>query len=174
MRGDPPVVSKPKPTRVKKAKCAKGPRPGSRKDLEVRLEALIRQIVWWRDGSQCVERFVDGGRCSGGIQWGHFTPRKQSRWLKLTIQSFCQCRNHNGLHDKGSQTMANAINHLLGPEWIQRHELERDAHRYPNDKVHVEDLKARLQVYEMLWEHRPTLYDTKELIARGYYGPPTG
>jgi hypothetical protein len=93
--------------------------------------------------------------------------------MKLTIQTFCQCKNHNGLHDKGSQTMANAINQLLGPEWVQRHEAERDAHRSPNNKVGIEVLKARLQLYEMLWAHRPALYDTNELRARGYYGLPT-
>ncbi len=148
----------PKPKRRKKTE---------RQALEAELEKLIREIVWWRDGGKCIEADVDGIRCGGSIQWGHFTPRGQSKWLKFTLATFCQCRNHNALHDKGSQTMALAVGKLLGLDWIERHEANRDSHR--GCKIHEYDLQERLEEYRLLWEMRPSLHDTKTLIEGGYY-----
>ncbi len=42
----------PKPKRGRK----KAKRSNSRKELEKRLEALIRQIVWWRDGGKAIRK----------------------------------------------------------------------------------------------------------------------
>lgn len=153
-----------------KTKINPAPKPvrKTRKQLEAELETIIRQIVWWRDGGECVEKEVDGARCGGVIQWGHYTPRRQSAWLKFTLATFCQCRNHNGLHDRGSQTMAYAIANLLGKEWQARHEVERDAHRR-GYKIPIWELEERLERYRTLWENRPSVYTTRDLEKMGYY-----
>ena len=157
--------------RVPKQKAEKKPKQkrtkSTRKQLEAQLEALIRQIVWWRDGGRCIEADIDGVRCGGGIQWGHFTPRRQSAWLKFTLATFCQCRNHNGLHDKGSQTMGLAVDMLLGTEWHRQHEIERDAHR--NAKITTSDLQDRLKFYQELWDNRPSVFAPEMLKELGYY-----
>lgn len=145
-------------------------RAAPRKDLERRLEDAIRELVFWRDGNTCIEHAIDGCRCGGGPQWGHFVPRKQSRWLKLMYyNTWVQCRDHNGLHDKGDQTMSTAIAALLGPGYGLMMNAERDYGR--GRKVTEEDLKCRLEIVQSLLDHRPTFYDTEELVRKGYYGP---
>jgi hypothetical protein len=87
----------------------------------------------------------------------------------MYYNTFCQCRNHNGLHRHEDQTMATAIAALLGPDWMLMLNEERDRGR--GRKVTVEDLRCRLELVQSLLDHRPALHDLKELIALGYYGP---
>ena len=159
---------KPCPKPVKQKRKKRAPNPNSQKELEKRLEALVRKIVFWRDSGKCIEADIDGGRCSDVLQWGHWIARKQSAWMKLTLATFVQCSNHNGLEYHGDKTMTKVVSRLLGQTWIDRVTDEQMAHR--GQKPNVDDLKARIQICEMLWEHRPIVYDTARLLELGYYG----
>lgn len=152
----------PKPLRAPKK------RRSERKQLEAELEAIIRELVWWRDSGECIEKAIDGARCGGSLQWGHFIPRRQSRWMKFTLATFVQCANHNLLHDKGSPTMSTALALLLGKDWMLRQEIERAAHR--DGKVPIWELRDRIERYRLLLDNRPSLYTTEQLVELGYYG----
>ena len=146
-------------------------KPGTKKDYEKRLEARVRDLVLWRDGEKCIEADIDGSRCSQTLQWGHYWSRHQSAWLKLTLFTFVQCSAHNKLHYEGDQTMTAALTALFGDQWdwwIGMVNSERIAHA--REIPRIDDLRVRLEVYDMLWEHRPRLHDVKSLIAAGYYG----
>ena len=171
MRGDGPIVSKPKPLKALKERkrMGKAPvRPGTKQDVAQELEALIRQIVMWRDGNKCIEADIDGGRCGGAMQWGHFVPRSRSAWLSMTLATFRQCGNHNLLHRYNDPMMAAAVVKLLGPKWLAAITAEQQAHS--DGKVYLHDLSERLERYQELWDNRPAVYTVKTLLARGYYG----
>jgi len=161
--------AKPKPTKEKKQKKAKVlPR---RKLLEQQIEATSKLIVFWRDGQQCIEVEIDGVRCGGGNQWGHYIPRKQSHWLKYDLgNTFCQCRNHNNLHDKGSQTMGAWFSMTFGADTALAMEQVRNAHR-GEKKMTVQELEELLAHFDDLYQNRYTVnLDLRSLIAAGYYG----
>lgn len=163
-------LGKPKPTKESRPK--KTPRPKNRrKILEGQIEAICKQIVFWRDGAECVERFIDGQRCGGEIQWGHYIPRKQSGWLKYDIgNTFCQCRNHNNLHDKGSQTMAAWFGAKFGSDAQIALENERDAHRGKSQRT-IQELEELLGYYDSLYQSRYFVdINLEALLAGGYYG----
>lgn len=161
------IISKPKP--VKQAKKSKRTKP-RRKILEQQLEAVVKLIVFWRDGAECVERHIDGARCGGGIQWGHYIPRQQSRWLKYNLATFAQCRNHNNLHDKGAQTMGVWFCDTFGTEAAKALELERAAHRGQPQQT-IQELEEMLAHYDELYQNRYFVELTLErLVAAGYYG----
>ena len=133
------------------------------------LEDVVRRIVFWRDGSQCVEAELDGGRCHGSIQWGHFIPRQQSKFLKYDIgNSFCQCQTHNYLHDKGSQTFAAWYAGKFGPRALSN--IETAARLNVGRKIYVADYKEQLEKYIAMFENRPSEYDFDTLVQLGYYG----
>jgi hypothetical protein len=161
---------KPKPEkRVKKKRTFSKPR---RKVLEGQLEAICKLIVFWRDGAVCVERGIDGVRCGGGLQWGHYIPRKQSSWLKYHLgNTFAQCRNHNNLHDKGSQTMAAWFGKTFGAKAQLALENERNFARSQNLKHTIPQLETMLAHYDELYQNRYFVeLDTESQIEAGYYG----
>jgi len=163
-------IGKPKPTKADRPK--KTPRPKNRrKILESQLEDICKAIVFWRDGAECVERFIDGNRCGGGIQWGHYIPRQQSGWLKYEIgNTFCQCRNHNNLHDKGSQTMAAWFGGVFGVNAQMKMEVERDAHRGKSQRT-IQELEELLAYYDELYQNRFYVHlNLNTLMNAGYYG----
>jgi hypothetical protein len=171
MRGDGPIVSKPKPVKALKERKRMGKAPvlpGTKQDVAQELEALIRAIVMRRDGNRCIEADIDGGRCGGAMQWGHFVPRSRSAWLSLTLATFRQCSNHNLLHRYNDPMMAAAVVKLLGPEWLARITAEQRAHS--DGKVYLHDLQERLDKYRDLLDNWPAVYTVKTLLARGYYG----
>ena len=161
--------AKPKPEKQKKQKKAKV--MPKRKMLEAQIEAISKLIVFWRDGCQCVEADIDGVRCGGGNQWGHYIPRQQSRWLKYDLgNTFSQCRNHNNLHDKGSQTMGTWFSSTFGVQAALAMEKERDAHRGEKNKT-VQELEEMLAHYDELYQNRYTADLTiGGLVMGGYYG----
>lgn len=162
------VIGKPKPEpKRKKARHS----INARKVIEQQLEDICKLLVFWRDGAECVERNMDGGRCGGGVQWGHYVPRQQSRWLKYEIgNTFAQCRNHNLLHDKGAQTMGVWFVSTFGTRAACMIEAERAAHRGEKNQT-IDELREMLDRYTELYQNRfyvtPILSD---LIAAGYYG----
>jgi len=158
----------PKPVRERKHKAKVMPR---RKQLAQQIEDIVRLIVFWRDGSECIEKELDGVRCGGCLQWGHYIPRQQSRWLKYDLgNSFPQCRNHNNLHDKGAQTMGVWFGATFGTPAALAMEAERDAHRNKPQKT-IPELEEMLTHYDDLYQRRYFVdTDIPSRIAAGYYG----
>lgn len=162
---------RPKPTKADRKRKTKAARP-ARKILEKQLEDICRRIVFWRDGMECVEKELDGVRCNEVIQWGHYTPRQQSRWLKYDLgNTFAQCGSHNNLHDKGAQTMGVWFALKFGAETAKAMELERDAHRGKKNRSVVE-LAEMLARYDNLYENRYAMLgaNIQQLVQAGYYG----
>lgn len=146
-------------------KRAKRKRTNARREIEKRTEKRVRDIVFWRDGNECCEKALDGARCGGGLQWGHVVARSRSSWLKLTIENTrVQCANHNLIHHLGDPTLFIVV----GEYRLGKLRDEMQAHR--GQKPTAEDLKCRLEVYDMLLEHRPSVFNKERLEALGYYG----
>lgn len=161
------MIGKPKPTKQPKAK--RTTTKSTRTMLEKRLEELCREIVFWRDGSQCVEREIDGGRCRGPIQWGHFIPRQQSAWLKYSIgNTFCQCAGHNLLHDKGAQTFQSWYAMTFGADALRF--IDAESRAYVGAKYQIHELGEMIVDYEHLLELRPPVYRFSDLVLMGYFG----
>ena len=135
------------------------------------LEDICKLITHWRDGAECVERHIDGVRCGGGIQWGHYIPRSESKWLKYDLgNSFSQCRNHNNLHDKGSQTMGTWFTKQFGQDAADAMQAERDTHRDGKDRPLFE-LEEMLAEYTELYQNRFFVdLETYPLLHKGYFG----
>src|SRR3990167_1424916 len=109
------MPAKPKPVKEHKQKRVNKER--ERKVLEKRLEALVRHIVYWRDSCVWVERDMDGVKCRGVIQWGHFLTRHNAPALKYDLgNSYCQCASHNLIHDKNDMMMVNWFMQTFGNE----------------------------------------------------------
>ena len=163
------IHPKPKPTKAGREKKHKAAKP-RRKILEMQLEAMVKQIVFWRDGSECVERGIDGGRCNSVLQWGHFIPRHQSRHLKYDLATFCQCGSHNYLHDKGAQTMGVWFTQTFGA--TAAFEIDRIAREHANTKQPtIQELEDLLVYYDELYQGRKFVkLELNSLVAAGYYG----
>ena len=157
----------PKPVRKKKGKPRRRKITTLRR-LELRAEKLIREIVWWRDGGQCVLKGLDGGRCGGPLQWGHFITRHNSPWLKLTLFTFVQCRNHNMLHDRRDPVFGEWVAATFGLQTITalRTLQELCKGRKPDEA----ELRERIAVFEELLAERPTVWTFGYLVKIGYYG----
>jgi len=131
-------------------------------------------IVFWRDGNECIERHIDGRRCGGEIQYGHYVPRKQSSWLKWDLgNTFAQCRNHNNLHDKGAQTMGTWFGDVFGNDVQKVIEKEVSSAIQEKRKHKTFELEEILAHYDELYQNRYYVKDTSninELIEKGYFG----
>jgi hypothetical protein len=154
----------PKPVREKKGRREKYVSP--RKRLEIELEKAMRELCWWRDGGECVLRDIDGRRCAGSIQWGHFVPRKQSAYLKFAIgNTFCQCAGHNFRHWHGDHIFGLWYDTQFG---IAAHKAMLDvAGKGEPSMDELEDWLARVRY---LLDDRPALYTFPILVELGYYG----
>lgn len=158
----------PKPKKVPVAK--------RKKILEAQLEAIVKQIVHWRDASTCVLANIDGGRCGGKVNWGHFIPRARSKYLKYDLATFIQCDNHNMIHDSkktggGDPIFGLWFTETFGIEALRAMSLEQRTHLNADGKVSVADLEAQLAHYDELYQNRFFVnLDTASLVAAGYYG----
>ena len=163
------MIAKPKPTKADRTRKPKKSKP-RRQVLESQLEAICKQIVFWRDGCQCVESDIDGARCGNGIQWGHFIPRKQSNWLKYDLgNTFCQCGSHNYLHDKGAVTMSAWFAEMFGPRAIKVIDATARAHSGGKKRT-TQELEEMLVKYQALYDNRFTSSSYWDFIRNGYYG----
>lgn len=157
---------------IRKPKSAKAKKP-SRTILEKQIEAIAKLIVFWRDGSECIERHIDGRRCGGGIQYGHYIPRAQSSWMKWNLgNTHAQCRNHNNLHDKGAQTMSAWFGNVLGNDVQKAFEKEVSEAIQGKWKYKIYELEAMLKEYDELYQNRYYVDagNLNELVEKGYYG----
>lgn len=170
------MVAKPKPTKSDRPKNPKVSKP-KRKVLEKQIEEMVKRIVFWRDGGQCVERDIDGGRCGGIMNWGHFIPRNKSKYLKYDLATFVQCGAHNMMHDSrktggGDPIFGIWFTKTFGIEVLE--ELSRVQRENQNDKGKhsIPDLEEMLAHYDDLYQNRYTapVGDLQAMIWAGYYG----
>jgi len=154
------MTPKPKPVKHRKP---------PRKVVEKQLEAMAKQIIFWRDGSECVERFIDP-RCRPGIQWGHVVPQGKSPKLVYSLSNvFPQCPNHNLLHNKKDPVYN---------DWYVRQFGARaynDLCQFQRDNIGTQyclwELENMLERYDELFEnHFYVGLSIEELVAAGYYG----
>jgi len=159
----------PKPTKERKKRRKKYLTPRQR--MEVKLEDMCKQIVHWRDGLECLDVNLDGSRCGGGIQFGHVIPRKQSYWLKYSLSNVGdQCRNHNGMHDRGDPIHIMAFEAKFGKQSLIA--LRETAKEHAPGKQPMTEMEEMLSELSRLYEERfahgtDTL---AELVEAGYYG----
>lgn len=162
----------PKPTRPPKGKKRTKPR---RKVLEMQIEAIVKMIVFWRDGGECVEKEIDGGRCGGKMNWGHFIPRSRSKFLKYDLATFVQCDSHNLIHDSRKTGGGDPIFGLWFTKKFGVFALEKlsEVQREHTDgKNHtIPELEEMLAHYDELYQNRFYVsLDTMSLVKAGYYG----
>jgi hypothetical protein len=160
--------AKPKPEKQKKTKRV--PVEKQRKRLEKQLEGIVKLIIFWRDGQQCVQRNMDGGRCGNGLMWGHYIAQKQSHWLKYDLGNvFVQCGSHNYLDFHGDKSYGVWFISMFGVEAARAMEIERNAGR--GKKHTIDQLEFILAHYDDLYQNRYTVnLDLRSLVAAGYYG----
>ena len=163
----------PKPVRERKPRKAKViPR---RKQLEQQLEAIVKLIVFWRDGCQCVEHEIDGGRCGGKLNWGHFIPRSRSKYLKYDLATFVQCDSHNLIHDSRKTGGGDPI---FGLSFVQTFGVAALEALSKAQREHIDGKVQTILELEELLTHYDDLYqcqyfvntDIPSRIAAGYYG----
>lgn len=155
----------PKPTRPPKGNKKTVP---LRKRLEAEIERLSRELVWWRDGGRCVLAEIDGGRCGGPIQWGHFIPRSRSAYLKFAVgNTFCQCGNHNLLHKNGDEVFSVWYSMFFGQ---RAHAAIWNEARSHKGKPQTWELEDWIKDHQDLLDDRPSTYTRPMLIERGFYG----
>lgn len=174
-------LGKPKPTKASRKKMVKvpilPPKPKKvpvakrRKILCKQLEAIVKEIIFWRDAQVCVQAATDGHRCGNGLMWGHYIAQKQSAWLRYELGNvFVQCGNHNQLDFRGDKSYALWFMTTFGPAAAQAMENERDAHRDGKQRSVVE-LEELLAHYDNLFQNRFFVSaDIPSLIEAGFYG----
>jgi len=165
----------PHPKPDKKAKGKRTMTKPRRKVLNAQLEAIVKQIVFWRDGGQCVEREIDGGRCGNVMQWGHFIPRARSKYLKYDLATFVQCNNHNLIHDSrkpggGDPVFGLWVTKKFDVGALEALSLTQRMNIDGKDRT-IPELEEMLAYYDELYQNRYyASLDTASLVAAGYYG----
>jgi len=158
---------KPKPVREPKAKKLTAPK--RRKLLEKEVEALMRELVWWRDGSRCVLAEIDGKKCGNGIQWGHFIPRSRSAYMVYILgNSFCQCGNHNLMHKHEDPVFGVWYSGTFGQAASEA--ILADVRAHAGKKPAEWELQEWIDELRSLLDDRPAVHTLELLIERGYYG----
>lgn len=162
------VIGKPKPTKEKKVKRV--PVARQRKRLEKQIEELVKLIIFWRDGQQCVMSKMDGGRCGNGLMWNHFIAQKQSHYLRLDLGNvFVGCGNHNMLDFHGDKTLSIWFMATFGVDTAAR--MAEQSKEHAGHKWELCELEALLAHYDELYQNRYTVdIELEPLIMAGYYG----
>lgn len=168
------IRAKPKPVRQKSGTSRKSGKVKSRrKILEQQLEAMVKQIIFWRDGQECVQHGLDGARCGNGLMWGHYVAQKQSHWLKYDLGNvFVQCGNHNLLDHNGDKSYSVWFANTFGQEAANATVMCGIEHR--GIKRTIAELEEMLAHYDHLFENRFYADENgnllNELVKAGYYG----
>jgi len=162
------ITPKPKPAKEKKVKRV--PIEKQRRKLEKQIEAIVKLIIFWRDGQQCVMSKIDGGRCGNGLMWNHFISQKQSGFLRLDLGNvFCGCGNHNLLDFRGDKTLAIWFMRTFGTTAAEA--MQSAARDMRGKKRTLEELENLLAHYDDLYQNRYTTdLSISALIRNGYYG----
>lgn len=136
--------------------------------LEEALDDICRLITEWRDGVTCV---INTSECGGVSQWGHVIPQGSNSWLKHNLSnSFRQCANHNGLHQRVQAPYYLWYSSTFGKKSFQALDDERKAvSRYSWTPA---EMRERLIEYNYLYGTRFMHAGDSlgELIDAGYYG----
>ena len=163
------MPAKPKPTRARKTKKASGPK---RKILEKQIEEMVKLIVAYRDGQQCVMRNFGG--CGNGLMWNHLIAQGQSHWLKFDLGNVhWGCGNHNLLDYRGSKVFSIWFVKTFGIEVLEALETEKQLHRGASGKRSIPELEAMLYHYTELYQNRYVYIgngDLQDEVEHGYYG----
>lgn len=174
-------IGKPKPTKAGRKAMVKSPiLPPKPKKVPVakrkkilckQLEAIVKEIIFWRDEQMCVQGATDGHRCGNGLMWGHYIAQGQSAWLRYELGNvFVQCGNHNQLDYRGDKSYSTWFADTFGVVAAKALDAERDAHRGKDNRTVIE-LEAMLAHYDELYQNRFYVSaDIPSLVAAGYYG----
>jgi hypothetical protein len=138
--------------------------------LEKQIEAVLKLLICWRDGGDCVMKSIDGVRCGNGLMWNHLIPQKQSHWLKLEIGNvFWGCGSHNMLDFHGDKTLALWFVKTFSVDALEA--LQAEARKHTGHKRTVQELEHLLDYYTELYQERYTAPDTIQgRMQAGYYG----
>lgn len=164
------MAAYPKEKQTQREKKVRVKSQNKRKVLMGQLEAIVKQIVFWRDGSLCVEQELDGVRCGNGLTWGHFIGQKSSPWLRYDLGNvFAQCGSHNYLHFHHDETYRRWFLKTFGVGAFDALCEEAASHVGKVPKIH--EMEEMLVKYDALYDGHfsvtPTLH---ELVVNGYYG----
>lgn len=161
------MTAKPKPTKQKRTRKFSKSR---RAILEKQLEAIVKLLIFWRDGQECVQTRQDGGRCGNGLMWGHYISQKQSHYLKFDLGNvFVQCGSHNNLDFRGDKSYSLWFIQTFGTQAAEAMESARKFGQL--NKRSIADLEEMLAHYDDLYQNRfyvDTTFDG--LVQGGYYG----
>lgn len=162
------IHPKPKASIEKKVKHAHAEK--LRKKLERQIEDIIKLIIFWRDGQQCVMSKADGARCGNGLMWNHYIRQKQSNWMRLDLGNvFCGCGNHNMLDFRGDKTLTLWFFRTFGLEVSEAMNYEKTIHI--GRKRTIYELEEMLVGLDQLYQNRFTAdLDLRSLIYAGFYG----
>jgi hypothetical protein len=160
---------KPKPLKADRPRKKKTSKP-YRAILEKQVEAVLKEIIFWRDSQVCVMGEIDGGRCGNGLMWNHVIAQGMSSWMKLEIGNvYVGCGSHNLLDKMGDKTIAAWLSSTFGAGALGALQAEMMAHH--KQRRNVVELECLLAHYDYLFQNRfyvnPELPD---LIKAGYYG----
>jgi hypothetical protein len=150
MRGDGPIVSKPKPQKQKTG----------RKTLIAKLDRLTSLIVRKRDG-ECVICHT-----KVGLDCGHLIRRgaQTVRWNLRNCNA--QCGSCNGRHEYFPRAYREWFKKQYGKKAYD--DLEQLAEN--GSKWGESELRVMLEEYQKLWDNWPAVSDEAELRRRGYFG----
>jgi len=171
------MVSKPKPlksdrSRVKVKSTSDQPKKeplGKRKArVEKQLEAMVKMIIAWRDGQECVMK--GRGKCGNGLMWNHLVSQAKSPWLKYDLGNvFWGCGVHNFEDRFGSSVMPAWFISVFGEAAFLALDTARQFH--VGMKYSLDDLEEMLAHYDNLYQNRFTVnLDIASLVDAGYYG----
>ena len=134
------------------------------------VKVLCREITYWRDGLQCVERNIDGGHCGGGMQWGHVVPQGQSAYLALDLgNAHVQCAAHNTIHGHFQAVYNDWVRSKFGNRSFDA--LKQARSDYEGYQFDEPELLEKLAQYNELYDNRfHASVDVESLVSAGYYG----
>lgn len=171
-------IGKPKPTKAGRKAMVKSPilppKPKKvpvakqRKKLEKQVEAIVKMIIAWRDGQECVMR--GRGKCGGGLMWNHLVAQGKSPWLRYDLGNVhWGCGTHNMEDHHGSTVFPAWFISTFGPDAFEALDKERQEHI--GRKPGVVELTEMLAKYDQLYQDRFYVSaDIPSLVAAGYYG----
>jgi len=161
------MISKPKPTKKPKVKRVKVQQ--RRKLLCKQIEAIVKLIIFWRDGQVCVQHMDNN--CGNGLMWGHYVAQGQSAWLRYDLGNvFVQCGNHNLRDHNGDKSYAYWFVKTFGIKAAEHIELQKTKHAGGKQRT-VQELEEMLAYYDELYQNRYYVdADLKSLVTAGYFG----
>ena len=141
--------------------------------LEMAVEVLIKKIIWWLWGGECVLKEMDGANCWGVSTLGHVIARQYSAFLKWSLSNNAvQCQGHNGIHEHGDPIYFIWYEKEFGRKALEM--LRETGKQKSKEKVELSVLELRdllTHLNELNDDTHAHGMDTRsELVAAGYFG----